>query len=319
VTGTSGANLLTQQNLSIYAMDNDIRVYSISFGSGITQGSVTWNTLETLSNATGGKHYHAATGSDLTEMYTKIAGELFTSASVNTTMMTKLENVEVNGVSVPGGEVFEYQYLDDVSTRISWPNGTATTLDQTSDWEDDHNLNFNIGEIKLGETWEGTFRLKVLKDGNIDVFGDTSTLSFVGGAGPSTLTLPHTFITAIPDLINTGMNQLALDISNLHCTKAGVITDFMPLEWNIAYSGDSTVTEKVSYSSDGGNSWTLFDTNYVTKAILVDHANLDVRSLPAGSYIIRVDASAPDAPNDRETMLTPVTVGAQGKAYIKLE
>ncbi len=319
VTGTAGANLFTHQNLSIYARDNNIRVYSISFGSGITPGSVTWNTLETLSNATGAKHYHAATGSDLLDMYTKIAGELFTSASVNTTMMTKLENVKVNDVSVPGGDVFQYIYLDGVSTKISWPNSTVNTLDQTSDWNDDHNLNFNIGEIKLGEMWEATFRLKVLKDGNIDVFGDTSTLSFVGGAGPSTLTLPHTFITAIPDLNNMGMNQMALDISNLRCTKAGVITDFMPLEWNIAYSGDSTVTEKVSYSSDGGNTWTVFDTNYVTKAAVVDYSNLDVRSLPPGSYLIRVDASAPDAPNDRETLLAPVTVGAQGKAYIKLE
>lgn len=319
VKGASGDNLFTEQNMSIYGRNNNIRIYSVSFGSDITPGSVTWNTLETLSNATGAKHYHAATGSDLLDMYTKIAGELMTSAGVNTTMMNSFQNVQVNNVSMPGSGVFRYEYVDGVSTRIVWPNATVSTIDQTSDWNDDQRLNFTIGEIKLGETWETTYRLRVLRDGNIDVFGDTSTLSFVGGAGPSTLTLPHTFITAIPNLNNTGVNQTALDISNLHCTKSGVITDFIPLEWNIAYTGDQTVTERVSYSTDGGYMWTLFDTNYITSATMTDYSNLDVRSLPAGEYLIRVDASAPDAADDREILLAPITVGTQGRAYIKLE
>jgi len=298
-----------------WASDNDIKIFAI--GLGVT--STTRSYLQSYADQTEGKYYDAPTAAQLSGIYTDIAGELKTSAGVNTAMVTKFDNVNVSGVSYPGSDVFKYVYLNGISTYTVWPNGTSSSSDQTADWNDDQNLNFNIGEIKLGEMWESTFRLHVLKDGNIDVFGTGSTLSFVGGAGPSTLTLPHTFITAVPNLSETGLTQTTLDISNLRCTKEGTITDFLPVEWNLAYTGSYWVIEKVYYSNDAGHTWILFDTNNVTSAVVVDYANLDVRSLPIGEYLIRVDAEAPDTPFDREILVAPVTVGSQGKAYIKLE
>jgi hypothetical protein len=135
------------------------------------------------------------------------------------------------------------------------------------------------------------------------------------------LKLPQTWVTIIPNLTNTGINSTTLDVSNLHSTAPGVIKDFIPLEWQINYNGNMTATERISYSKDdeGEPKWVVFDTNYITKGVLNDYSSLDVRLLPPGEYWIRVDASAPDAPNDREEILAPITVGTAGRSYIKLE
>jgi hypothetical protein len=318
VTGVSGANVFTNQNLSRYAATNTIRVYSISFGSAITPTTSTWKTLETLSNATGAKHFHAATGADLLAMYTLIAGELKTSAGVNTTMQLKFDNVSINNVSVPGGDAFNYTYLNGISTHIT-NNTYDGTIDQTADWNDDQNLYFDIGTVHLQETWRGTFRLRAIyaQGGNVNIFGDNSIISF--NNNEATLKMPQTWVTIIPNLTNIGINSTTLDVSNLHSTAPGVIKDFIPLEWQINYNGNETVTERVSYSNTGGNTWVLFDTNYITKGVFTDYSSLDVRLLPPGEYWIRVDGSAPDAPNDREELLLPVTVGTSGRSYIKLE
>jgi len=319
VTGVSGANVFTNQNLSRYASENNIRVYSISFGTGIPVGSSTWNTLETLSNATGARHYHAATGSDLLDMYTLIAGELKTSAGVNTTMELKFDNVFINNVSVPGGDAFNYTYVPGTSTHIT-NNTYDGTIDQTADWNDDHNLYFDIGTVHLQETWRGTFRLRAIyaQGGNVNIFGNNSIISF--NNNEAILKLPQTWVTIIPNLTNIGINSTTLDVSNLRSTApGGVIKDFIPLEWQINYDGNETVTERISYSNNGGLNWVLFDTNYITKGIFTDYSSLDVRLLPPGQYKIRVDASAPDAPNDREEIDAPVTVGTAGRSYIKLE
>jgi len=308
------------QSVVTFAKVNGIKIFTVGLGSGINAAE-----LRAYANETGGKYYYAPNASQLTQIYIDIAGELMTSAGVNTTMMNKFENVQVNNVSMPGADVFKYIYDSSASTRIAWQNGTVNggatppAVDQSGDWNDDHNLNFTIGEIKLGEMWECTFRLQVLKDGNIDVFGDNSILSFNGAVGPSTLPLPHTFITSVPNLNSTGMNQSVLDISNLHTTAPGVIKDFIPLEWQINYNGNGTVTERISYSNTGGTMWVPFDLNFVNKSVFTDHSSLDVRLLPPGEYWIRVDATAPDAPSDRETTMAPITVGTAGRAYIKLE
>ena len=75
------------------------------------------------------------------------------------------------------------------------------------------------------------------------------------------------------------------------------------------------MTERISYSNTGGLTWVLFDTNYITKGVFTDYSSLDIRLLPPGEYWIRVDASGPDAPNDREEILAPVTVGTSGRSY----
>ncbi len=320
--GEDNSNVFTEQNMSIFATNNNISIYTISFSDDIVNGSTTWNTLETLAEATGGRHYHAESGEQLTQVYTEIAGELKTEAGVNTTMDISFENVEVNSTPVAGDQVFDYVYADGVSTLIYSYNDTATiipahTRDDTANWTTNRVLPFDIGTIRLEQVWEATFRLKVKKDGNINVFGPNSTITFNNGT--DSLDLPDMFITAIPDLNNTGVDFRDLSIWGLTATGAPPYHELLPLQWNVNYTGTSTVTEEIAYSSDGGYTWVLFDTKTADNTTSQDSTHLDVRDLPGGEYLIRVHAYAPDTPDAWDQLLAPVRVGAWNRAYIQLQ
>jgi hypothetical protein len=313
------------QNMATYAQNNNIRIYSIAFAQDIsTTGK---STLQTLATTTGGTYYEAPTADDLTAIYTEIAGELKTEAGVDTAMDISFENVEVNGIQTPGDDVFAYHYLPGISTNISsWiDNETGCyqvvsphTEDQTADWEADQILHFDIGTVRLNQTWTASYTLKVLKEGNINIFGPGSLITFNGGA--SSLTLPDTFITAVPDLNSTGLNSSALAVHDLDRDGSGSVTDFLPLIWTLNYTGEETVTQRLYYSTDEKHTWTRFATlTAVAPGNVTQTASLDVRELPAGYYWIRVRATAPDAPDDMDELMAPILVGSAETPKIKLE
>jgi len=318
-----GGGLHTAQNMSVFAANNDIRLYMISFSGDITNGSSTWKTMDTLAGATGGRHYHAATGDDLARIYTEIAGALKTEAGVDTELNVVFENVEVNGNLTSGTEVFDYIYEDGVSTTVeSWVDNETghyeliplTTLNQTDDWNDDRSLNFDIGTIHLDQIWEATFRLRVLADGNIDVFGPDSAIMFNDGMS---LNLPDTFITAVPDLANTGLGSATLTIANPRYTCTEPVQDLLTVAWDLAYTGSGFVTGAVEYSNDGGLSWVRFDTLNAHSATTGGASSLDVGDLPAGEYMVRVYATAPDAP-DASCIWGGIQVGNPQRDYIRI-
>jgi Mg-chelatase subunit ChlD len=341
----SGSGKSSEQNMSVYAKNNNIIIYSIGFGSSLSTGGQ--NTLRILAESTGGKYYNAS-AANIADIYKSIAGELKTIAGVNTQMSLTFQNINVtyNNVTtqVPGQQVFSYIYVPGVSTWVtswnttmnplpdqvpkpSYPSvspdfGTYTmypySFDQTNEWLTTTGLTFSAGNISINQTWETKFRFRVDKPGNIQIFGPGSKIIF--NNGEQTLDLPETYISAVMNLTSSGLNATTLDIYNLHTTATGVITDSIPLAWGISYGGNQTVTERISYSYDGGLTWVLFDTNYIDNTVTTDYTSLDVRLLPPGVYYIRVDASAPDAPSDRETLMTPgIVVGTAGRAFIKLE
>ena len=318
-----GGGLRTNQNMSVYAKNNGVRLYMISFSNDITRQSATWKTMDTLAEATGGKHYHAATGDDLARIYTEIAGELKTEAGVETRMDLDFGMVHVNDEDRPGERVFAYVHAANVSTAIeSWvENETGHheliprhTIDQTDDWNDDHTLRFDIGTVHLGQVWEATFSLKVLADGNINIFGPGSKINFNDGAN---LDLPDTFVTAVPDLTNMGFGSGTLRLANPRYTCAEPVLELLAAAWDLAYTGAGTVTEIVEYSNDGGLSWVPFETLTAGSATTGGAATLDVRNLPSGEYRVRVRASADDAP-DAAVFFPPIRVGKEQKAYIRL-
>ena len=316
--------LHTNQNMSVYAENNNIRLYMISFSNGISEESPTWKTMDTLAGATGGKHYHAATGADLAAIYSEIAGELKTEAGVNTAMTLDFSTIQVNDEDREGETVFTYVHEDGISTTIeSWVDNETghheiiplETVDQTDDWNDDHTLQFNIGTVHLGQTWEATFRLKVLTDGNINVFGPNSAVTF--NDGTDTLPLPDTFITAVPDLTNTGLGSATLGVSNPRYTCAEPVLELLTVAWDLAYTGSGTVTESVEYSNDGGLSWVRFDTPTANSGVTSEASSLDVGDLPPGEYLVRIRASADDAP-DAGALFPPIRVGEHHTVYIRL-
>jgi hypothetical protein len=51
----------------------------------------------------------------------------------------------------------------------------------------------------------------------------------------------------------------------------------------------------------------------------VEYAQLDVTKLPPGGYLIKVYATASDAPDATIILDNPVNVGNRGRTYIKLQ
>ena len=316
--------LHTNQNMSVYAESNNIRLYMISFSDDISEDSPTWKTMDTLAGATGGKHYHAATGDDLADIYAEIAGELKTEAGVGTRMNLDFGTIPVNDDDRNGSDVFSYIYEDGISTTIeSWvENETGhheiiplTTINQTDDWNDDHTLQFDVGTVHLDQTWEATFRLRVLTDGNINIFGPNSTITFNDGAAE--LGLPDTFITAVPDLNNTGLGAATLTLSNPRYTCTEPVEEFLTAAWDLTYTGSTTATEFVEYSNDGGLSWVRFDTLTADGTVADETSSLDVLARPPGEYQVRIRAFADDAP-DAVLIFPSIRVGELRAAYIRL-
>ncbi|MFY9799898.1 MAG: invasin domain 3-containing protein [Methanoregula sp.] len=321
-SGLTGTGPFSEQNMSVYAKNNSIRIYSIAFGNQITSGGKM--TLRTLAEGTvlaDGTHgtYYEASATDIADVYKAIAGELIDNAGVNTTMTSDFENVNVTGVTMPGDQVFDYVYHPSDSTKITWQNGTQTVINQSDDWAADNKLDFNIGTIKVGQFWNATFRLRVNQSGLIDVFSNNSIVSFNGGT--ETLHLPQTFITVVPKLNVTVIGVKTITLTNLTVTEPGEIKALLPIMWNTNYTGNSTITEKVYYSIDDGP-WVLFEikTHDYNPATMeyVNYAQLDVTKLPPGGYRIRVYATAVDAP-DTNAVTDVKLVGGKGKTFIKLE
>jgi hypothetical protein len=312
----------TAQNLSVYAKNNGIRIYAITFAyQPVTECT---DALRIMANSTGGFYAHAPNGATLTQLYAKIAGDLKDTAGVNTTMVVDNQNINVTGVPLPGAQVFSYISHPTFSTRIGWQDGVINVTNQSADWAADSKLDFTVGTIKIGQIWNATYRMKANRSGSIDVFGTNSLLSFNGGS--SSLTLPHTFLTVVPQLNVTSTGQKTLNLENLLITEPGEIKTVLPVMWNTTYTGNKTITEQIYYSVDNGP-WVKFSElthgypyapDIVSSTEYVDYAQLDVRKLPPGGYKIKVYATASDAPDD-ELITDAKRVGGAGKTYIKLE
>ncbi|PKL55809.1 MAG: hypothetical protein CVV35_07965 [Methanomicrobiales archaeon HGW-Methanomicrobiales-6] len=318
----------TNQNMSMYANSGEetekVKIYSIGFASELD--SNVERDLAVLSEATGGNYVWAGNEAELRNVYTTIAGELKTEAGVDTELEVVFENVEVNGNLTTGTNVFDYVPEENVSTTIeSWVDNETPpyviiprhTRDDTANWtaENPH-LPFNIGTVRLGQTWETTFRLAVKTEGNINIFGPGSTISFNNGT--DSLELPDTFITALP-LNNTGMDFAVLEITNLNFTGTEPVDEFFPVTWDLNYTGLYGVTEDVFYSNDNEYTWVKFDTLSATNETTSGESTLDVRGLPPGEYIIWVRGYAPDTEDASAKITRTVTAGATGSAYIRIQ
>ncbi len=263
------------QDLSYYATSKNVTLYSIALGNdGLSlEGN---ETLKILANNTGGKYYYAPQGDDLVGIYTSIAGELKTAAGVNTKMDLNMSNIELNNVSQPNSKydpILEYEYEKGASTLVkSWMGSEGSsnniynlTLNQKAEWDATQCLSFDstkIGKIQLGQTWQAKFRLIPMKPGNINIFGNGSSISFNDGA---TLNLPKTYITAEPDLNATGINFTSLRAYDLMCKEyeenktCPMIKTDLTMEWCLNYSGNNTVTQCLYYQKVDDGFWILFD------------------------------------------------------------
>lgn len=307
-----------------YAKSKDIKIFTIALGSEPSHDA-----LKSYANKTGGTFYSATAGDDLTQVYADIATKLQEAASVNTTMDLAFDRVEIN--STPVEDVFEYEPSTEMSKY--W-TGNGTTIwkleppkDLSDDWEEDQTLTFEVGDIYLDQTWETMFRLKVLKEGNIDIFGNDSVIKFNGTAGPTELRLPHTFITASHNLSESGAAaaQIWLTQESLNTDEPGILVP----TWGLNYTGNQSVTQKIMYQFSQDDIW--WDGNWHEADTLHHPADTNVNGTYSttlnlgekeGWYKIRVFAQEitpdDDGATNEITWADSVLVGAGNRAYIKI-
>ncbi|MDD1668815.1 MAG: VWA domain-containing protein [Methanomicrobiales archaeon] len=224
------------RNLGEFAKSNNIRIYAIGYSDSLSDDGQT--ALRTLATSTGGKYYYALTSSDLLTFYTDIAGSLKDTAGVDTSLSLNFLNVDVTGIAVPGASALEYKYINGISTQVTGPK-TSVTYNSTSDWNKGK-INISMGTIKVNEEWRVDLTLKVKLSGNIKLLGSSSRVSFVDSAGQaSSVPLPDTFVTAVPEGWIGGLEKRSFLIYNLRRVNENTDRDIASLAWNITYTGDN--------------------------------------------------------------------------------
>ena len=324
----------------IKAPGNDIKIYTIAFGSGA-------DTTTLAAIASPGCAKVATDGAALNTVYQEIYGLVVTDASVNTVMNLDLGNLIINNAPITAGHYFDYvanKTTSPTSTMLDKYNLThhlipgindtsgkpfdsigPITIDQSDYWNDaahQYQLKFNISTIKLKETWETNFRLKILVPGNIIIYSPLSTICFKNGlAGDSCMALPNLSISASLNPVNLGVNQTHLDVVGLTRTDDGPVKGTLPVTWTTIYTGNVTtfiITEDISYIRDADPP-VRFDKKTLTATDLLSpqSSTLNTEKLPPGGYKIQVHAYTQDASVTKECGTYFFTT--QGRAFIKLE
>jgi len=196
-------------------------------------------------------------------------------------------------------------------------------VNQTSYWNTaPQRLRFNISTIEQNQTWQADFRLRVLREGNILIFGPSSKIDFKNGmAGPSTMTLPNLSLTASMNAVNPGLEATTIDIIGLNRKGSGPVTGTLPVIWAVTYSGaaGNVITEEVSYVHDNDPP-VRFAILTGTAGQLMGHsqtATLDTSKLPSGGYTIQVRASTQFVSVVRQC--GPYTYESTNRAFILLQ
>ena len=314
----------TNQNMTNYAKSKGIRLYTISFAGTLDSDAVA--AMTTMADSTGGFYQNAPDAATLTQVYQKIAGQLKEDAGINTNIDINLDNIVINSTPFSGGDVFNYiKYSYETKkwlTNDSMISGYPKFTDNTNDWTsaNDYTLKFNAGTIKLKQMWQVVYTLKVLKEGNINVFGDNSLIRFNDGA---TLTLPDTYITAAYNLTTPALGNPNLELSDLQETvRSDMIREWT---WKRNYTGNQTMTEKYYISLDNGQRWIqIGDAATQEKGASVGNFVLDLTKIPGAvdaqdTIIFRVVASAIDVGSPVRIQQRVQWNHKPDKIYIKLE
>jgi Mg-chelatase subunit ChlD len=256
---------ISQQNLTNYAKDNDIKIFSIGYASQISSGGR--NTLRVLAEGTGGRYYDG-NAANINQIYEDIAGELQTEAGADITIAMDFGTITVDGTAVDntGNQVLEYQYAPNPpyeSTKtIRYFSGNTTQInypisDDRTMWNLHHTLSFTVGKINLGDYWQTQFRLKVNKNGVVDIFGPNSGVDYtLDGVAQPRLELPKITVYGNPNL-QGGISTCGAEITQIKYTpEAGANaapfvlprgTKSVSASWNLNSTCGGNITEIIEY------------------------------------------------------------------------
>jgi hypothetical protein len=316
-----------QQNLSLYAINNSIRIYSIGYAGELSQAGKT--TLRILAESTGGEYYDG-NAANIDGIYTLIADKLKEEAGVGTVLDLSYDKIEVNAVITPVNASYQvFNYMPNTTINSVYSNqatvpGYPKSIDQSNEYtQTPQKLTFNIGTVKLGQVWEAKYQLKVLTNGTINTFGDGSKVMFNGTNGLSQITVPKTYITSIGEMAVTEIGTPNLTISVVEVMSDS--DEPQIARWRLihTYNGTGPVQEDIYLSTDGRKTWTLMRSGTLDRVLAnaVGEFQINWYEYPPGTEVeIKVIENAADAPQATATSYPPSRrPDALLKNYIKLK
>jgi hypothetical protein len=304
-----------------------------------------------------GCYNQSSSTATLSQVFQAILGKVQVDASVNTITSLDFGNLIVNNNPATTGHYFDYvsnttslpgsTMLDKYNTTpdgsidqhliagydpdnplisltsiVAPFSSTGPIIINQSDYYQNNNqhLKFGIGTIKVNESWETNFQLKVLQEGNIQIFGPASQICFTdGSAGNSCEGLGNLSFSSSMNAGNYGLSQTTISIVGLTRTDGGTGTSTIPVSWTTNYNGNSTITEEVNYIHDNDPP-IKFDVKTIDPTagpIPVMMSTLDMEKLPSGGYKIQIHAYTNDA--SATTECGPYSYTTAGRSFIKLE
>ena len=329
------------QNMALYAKSKGIKIYTIGYGS-LSSGATT--TLSTLASSSDGKSY-TATSSNIADVYTAIAGDLQETAGGETEIALNFGTVMIDDNPLRDiRNYMDYVYeshspaRSSDSTYINKSNITkygvyhqliSETRNDKNAW-DTRTMAFDVGTIKLNETWSATFRLNLTQAGKIDLFGPNSSISFTDASTGATQMgfIPAMQCRIRASIVNPGFGSKTLRVDNLSFVEgASPDPNVWTLKWNTTYDGNKTVQEAILYRVTGGTQWKTVPGGLIFISTKVfeetkEHtiSTSDTMLWPPGKcFDIQIVAGAEDANAAMTNQITKCKELPGGTIFIKLE
>ena len=113
---------------------------------------------------------------------------------------------------------------------------------------------FNVGEVRLNETWSATFRLNLTQAGDLEMFGpgNPSAVTFTDASTgtATTQTIPKWRCPIQQNVINVAFGNKLLFIDNMSATNDTAHPNLLRIKWNTTYDGTLSLQETVTYRND---------------------------------------------------------------------
>ncbi len=326
----SAAGLAETDSVITYAKNKNIKIYPVGLGVSSAYQTI----LERYATTTGGKYSNANDPGELEQIYTNIAGDLQETAGGETQV-----NLDFGTIKINDGYITDYMDYEYYSTYINKFNITkygvihqlfSENRDDTDAWNA-RTMAFDVGTIKLNETWRATFQLNLTRAGNIDLFGpNSSAIAFTDASTGTTQTgfIPAMQCRVRASIVNTGFGSKTLLVDHLSFVD-GVSPDpnVWTIKWDTTYDGDKTVQEAILYRVTGDTQWKtvpggliFISTKVFEETNQYTLSTSDTALWPPGKcFDIQVVAGAEDANAAMTNPITKCKALPGGTIFIKLE
>ncbi len=314
-----------------YAANNGIRMYTVGLGAGANAAE-----LQAYATETGGKYYFAPSSSELTSIYQQIAGDLQETAGGSTQVTLDYGTVNINGAL---GNLLDYMDYVPVlslpsqsgdSTYVMKKNITKTgtenliyqySRDDTVNWTNKE-MKFDVGEMKLNETWATSFRVNLTKAGQVELFGPTSPSQVCftdASTGTTTCQKFPPFSCPIQQSkTNIGFGGKNLSTGDMSITADPLNPKILKIAWNVTYDGEQAAQQTAQLET--GTLPNKLGLRFNTKCVNVrNFVTVDTTGWAPGTYEFRILASADDSNTPPDLTYNWVIQPPTGGKYIKLE